>query len=342
MKRALFRCDASPTLGAGHVMRCLTLADALAARGWTCAFASTSETAATTPALARSPFQNIVLAAPHDGAALAAAAGSGWDLIVFDHYGLGQAHETSCRPQTASLMAIDDLADRRHDVDLLLDQTFARTPDAYQGLVPDHALILSGSQFALLRPAFAAARPATLARRAAPGSARRVLVSLGYTDVGAITAAVAHALARVLGDAACDLVIGPAAPSRPALKALCAQDARFRLHIDPADIAALMTAADVALGAAGATSWERCCLGLPSVILTLADNQRLAAHRLQDAGAARMADDPAGAARMLASLMADQAARTDMAQAAAAVCDGAGAARVADAIEALPRRRRAA
>lgn len=342
MRRALFRCDASPTLGAGHVMRCLTLAEALAARGWTCAFACTSETAASAPALARSRFQMIVLSAPNDTAALPAAVGAGWDLIVFDHYDLGEAHETACRPVGARLMALDDLADRRHDVDLLLDQTLARAPDAYRALVPDQALILAGSQYALLRPAFAAARPAALARRAAGGPVRRVLVSLGYTDVGAITATVAEAIAPVLGDAKCDLVIGPAAPSRTALEALCACDARFSLHVDPADMAGLMAGADLAVGAAGATSWERCCLGLPGVILTLADNQRLAARTLDEAGAARMAETPDGAARMLASLLADETARTAMAQAAARVCDGAGAARVADAIEALPGQRRAA
>lgn len=342
MRRALFRCDASPTLGAGHVMRCLTLAEALAARGWRSTFAISADTARCAPALARSAHALVLLPAPNDPAALPAAVGAGWDLIVFDHYDLGEAHETACRPLGARLMALDDLADRRHDVDLLLDQTLARAPDAYRKLVPDQALILAGSQYALMRPAFAAARPEALARRAAGGPVRRVLVSLGFTDVGAITASVAKALSPVLGDATCDLVIGPAAPSRTALEALCACDARFSLHVDPADMAGLMAGADLAVGAAGATSWERCCLGLPGVILTLADNQRLAARTLDEAGAARMAETPDGAARMLASLLADETARTAMVQAAARVCDGAGAARVADAIEALPGQRRAA
>jgi UDP-2,4-diacetamido-2,4,6-trideoxy-beta-L-altropyranose hydrolase len=342
MRRALFRCDASAVMGAGHVMRCLTLAHALAARGWTCAFATLPASWEAAPALTRSGFGVIALDDPLAPAALAQAAGGGWDLIVFDHYALGADHETACRPIGVCLMALDDLADRRHDVDLLLDQTFGRDAAAYRALVPHGAQILAGSGHALLRPEFARARSAALASRTQDRPVRSVLVSLGFTDVGAITALAAAALAPILGEAACAVVIGPAAPSRQALEALCARDGRFQLHVDPPDLAGLMARADLSLGAAGATSWERCCLGLPGVMLMLAPNQREAAALLANAGAACVAADVQDAAGLLADLMGDAPRRHAMAQAAAALCDGAGAARVADAIETLMRARRAA
>ena len=171
-------------------MRCLALADALVERGWRCVFAVSTETTATVPHLKRAQHDIHILSAAEEGdpAALLSAATEGCQLLVIDHYRLGAHYEAGCRSLTRQILVIDDLADRAHDCDLLLDQNLGRDPLDYDGLVPASARVLTGPEFALLRPEFAAARSAGLARRQPGTHVRRILVTLGLTDLGGITA----------------------------------------------------------------------------------------------------------------------------------------------------------
>jgi spore coat polysaccharide biosynthesis predicted glycosyltransferase SpsG len=226
-------------------------------------------------------------------------------------------------------MVMDDLR-RAHDCDLVLDSNLGRTAADYPGVEA-----LAGPDFALVRPAFVERREAALARRALDEAPRRLLVSLGLTDVDAITARVIDALLPDLGDRALDVVLGAGAPSLKPLRTLSKRDARVSLRIDTQDMPALTAAADLAIGAGGSSTWERCCLGLPSITLILADNQRPNALALEAAGAALTieagADDFAEQLRTtLQRLTADAPLRRAMSRAAASLCDGAGAVRVAD------------
>ena len=242
--------------------------------------------------------------------------------------------------------AIDDLADRPHDVGLLLDQNLGRQARDYASLLPPHARRLIGPAHALLRAEFAAARDASLARRADRAMQSRgwqhLLVSLGGADPQQASLRVLQALSvcPLPADAAITVVLGALADSRQAAQALLPTlPCTTRLLVDVADMAPLLAEADLAIGAAGGSAWERCCLGLPSALLVLADNQRPGTQALVGAGAALslggVADLPATLPAVLRQLAAPGVLPA-MATAAAAVTDGQGAGRVADALLALP------
>ncbi len=338
---AVFRVDGGPALGGGHVARCLALASAMKAAGWRCAFAVSPETAATMPALAKSGHEVWTLpadAAPDiEPGAMAGRWRDGATLLIVDHYRRDRGFELACRPWAKRILAIDDLADRKHDCDWLLDPSLGRKPDAYRPLVPAPCQFLLGPCHALLRPEFAAARPKALGRRH-NRVLGRLLVSFGGTDPHDATGACLDALVRSDLDLAVDVVLGAAAPHLDRTRRRVAEYPGARLHVETAEMADLMTRADCALGGAGATSWERCCLGLPAVTAILADNQRGVATALAEAGAAVVTGDwrPDLAERMIYDLAALTPERlAHMADAAAAICDGMGIFRAVEALNPL-------
>ena len=330
--RILFLADAGPTVGGGHVMRCLTLAEALVAAGAECAFVATPAAGAVLDVFAGPAVQRFVTedGAPGDLADQAAKAATAWGATgaVIDHYGLSVSGEAVLGARVRGVLAIDDLG-RAHASDLVLDSNLGTTDAAYPGLT-----VLAGPEFALVRPGFAAVRDAAIARRRGAVTVRRVMVSLGLTDVGGITARATGALLPALGEVSLDVVVGGTAPSLPDLRAMARADRRLTLHVDTTEMPSLMAAADLAIGAGGSSTWERCCLGLATVTLVLADNQRANARRLARAGAAVMIEAAGGGMetqlrRAVTGLIASSDARHGLADAAARLCDGRGASRVA-------------
>src|SRR5262245_15084994 len=181
---AVFRADASATLGGGHVMRCLVLAGQLAARGWKCVFATCSETLSVVPALKTSGHAFVAIEddLPKN---LAGQWRKGADIVVIDHYDLDAKFERECRAWARRVVVIDDLADRPHDADVLIDATLGREESDYRALVPSSCRLLVGSAFALVRPEFARARPASLARDRSDLTS--IFVGFGATDPGNCT-----------------------------------------------------------------------------------------------------------------------------------------------------------
>lgn len=330
----LFRVDAGARLGGGHVMRCLTLADELARRGGKCVFFTRYEALEIVPRLKRCGHEvNAVNGDEDDVRRSMAQRKLIADWLVIDHYGLGAADETALRRFARRILVIDDLADRAHDCDLLVDATIGRSPEAYRSLVPAHARVLAGADYALLRPEFAALRETALARRAQRLPARpRVLVSLGMTDVGAITAQVVDALCAA--DLAIDLevVVARTAPSMARLGALAAAHPFIRLHHDVTNMAELMAACDLAIGAGGQTSLERCAMGLPSLILVLADNQRFYAAALAERGAVVVVSQQSEVQHFLERLIHNQSEISKIIEACRGLLDGLGTQRVANEI----------
>jgi UDP-2,4-diacetamido-2,4,6-trideoxy-beta-L-altropyranose hydrolase len=332
--RILVLADAGAKVGGGHIMRCLTLAGSLTRAGAECAFVAGPAARAVLEAFAEASVEIVPLAEEPSASELAetgASAARSWsaDAIVADHYGFGPRDDATLDAASERLLILDDLR-RRHSHGLVLDSNIGRTAADYPGRE-----VLAGPKFALVRPAFAALRPATLARRAAGAVPARVLVSLGLTDAGAITGRVAHALMPALGEAALDVVIGGGAASRGELEALARADPRVSLHIDARDMAALIAVADIAVGAGGSSAWERSSLGLPSLTVIVADNQRENTTALAREGATLAIAPPSGDfdARLVAGfarLVADKALRAAMSASAAALCDGLGADRVAE------------
>ncbi|MEP9357616.1 UDP-2,4-diacetamido-2,4,6-trideoxy-beta-L-altropyranose hydrolase [Sphingomonas sp. KR3-1] len=347
-----FRVDASARMGGGHVMRCLTLAARLLAAGWGVTFIAAAITEPLRALLGDAGVRLIeiepVRGSSRDAsdwdranwpepmqledAARTAACLSGLrcDWLVLDHYGLDRCWEAALRSHAGRIAVIDDLANRPHDCELLLDQTYGREDADYRPLVGPDTELLIGARYALLRPEFARARPEALARHLQAGRVDRVLISLGMTDVGALTEVVARA-ALAVTEAQIDIVLGSAAPTLPALLAFAAESPRVTLHVDTDRVCALMVEADLAIGAAGTTSWERCCLGLPALTFAIAGNQRTIASKLAAAGAIDLIRDTdfAGIEAAISRLAGDSGYRAELARASAAICDGTGASAVA-------------
>jgi len=331
------RADASAIIGGGHVMRCLALANTLRNAGATCWFAGLAETATAVAALGESGHRWLAIDPPGNAAALRHALHRegvpSCDWLIVDHYGWLEADETACRVWARNIMVIDDLADRSHDCDILLDQTFGRAPSDYEGLVPASARKLLGTPYALLRPEFSIARPNALRRRSS-GVLKRVLVTMGLTDAPGATKKVIQQLAKQPFKV--DIAIGAAAPQLDDIKRLAGSNEElFQLHIGSPSMAALMSDADICIGAAGSSSWERCCVGLPSILLVLADNQRAIARCLEAASAAIILgglDDleKKNVAELLVVLRESPELLVRISRSAAAICDGRGTLRAAE------------
>jgi UDP-2,4-diacetamido-2,4,6-trideoxy-beta-L-altropyranose hydrolase len=317
--RVAVRVDAAPQMGSGHLMRCLTLANALKNRGAETRFVSRQmpESLRTKIVAAGHGFAAVATEASLDvdeGAALphsswlgtsqaadargtsAALEDGVWDWVIVDHYALDERWERVVGERAEKILAIDDLADRNHDCDLLLDQNFyADQESRYDGLLPAECVRLCGPRYALLRDEFRAYRAKVRAR---VGIVARVLVSFGGMDADNYTG---RALNAILGaerqDLRVDVVIGAQHPKRADIERTCATHA-FACHVQSDRMAELMATADLSIGAGGATTWERCCLGLPTLAIALAQNQR------------QLVDDAARAGLLYAPALRSEAALT--------------------------------
>lgn len=359
--KVVFRADASQQIGTGHVMRCLTLADALSARGTECRFIcrehpgnliefirskgylvhglpfSESEKASllvTSEAGSRPELPHtdwLGTTQEQDVAECAVILGElNTDWLVVDHYALDARWEVALKRHYHKLMVIDDLADRPHQGNLLLDQTFGRNPADYAPWVPATCTLLCGSRYALLRPEFSALRAYSLARRV-NAQLRHLLITMGGVDKDNATGHVLHALLSSELPANCciTVVMGATAPWLAEVRQQAEQmpwAVDVRVNVD--DMAQLMADSDLAIGAAGSTSWERCCLGLPTVLVVLAANQQQVAQGLEQVGAVHVVQEPrlitAHLPQALASLVSSSALRASMSQAAQRVADGNG------------------
>ena len=335
MPEAVFRFDATPATGFGHAVRCSALASHLGALGWRSRAAVKTDAALGGPWL--KGFDRVVGLQPIDDdepAALRAAAAAACDLLVVDHYGWDARRERRCRDWAKSIAVIDDLADRDHDCDVLCNSNLTWQPLDYAARVPAGARLLLGPRHALLREGFAKARHRL--ERSPGGDVRRLFVNIGATDPTGLLPTIVDGIVRAGFDGAVDIVIAAQAPGRAALaKKLDAVPFAGRLHVDAGDVAGLMASADLAVGAAGATAWERCCLALPSLVAIVADNQRHVAAGLKAAGAAQVLEPnftAEGLAAALVPLLRAGEARAAMAARAGRLCDGLGCGRVAEAL----------
>lgn len=335
--KLLFRADASRRIGSGHVMRCLALAEAIRPLATDIHFVCRDLEGELHDVIEARGFSCSLLPAdrhtldPVEDARKTAALTDRVDWLVVDHYGIDQRWERAMRPTCERLMVIDDLVDRPHDCDLLLDQTFGRQPDEYAALTPNECRVLAGTQYALLRPEFAAGRPAALGRRAASEGVRHVLVSMGGFDPENRTLDVLETLAGLpyAGQLTVTVVRGAQAPDAEAsMTALAGHFEALDVRQQVANMAELMAAADLAIGAGGTTSWERCCMGLPSLLCVLADNQRDIARQLDAAGAVRVWASRAELKQELDRYVSDNALYRSAIEAAAGICDGQGLQRV--------------
>ncbi|NVC64583.1 UDP-2,4-diacetamido-2,4,6-trideoxy-beta-L-altropyranose hydrolase [Vibrio sp. 05-20-BW147] len=292
--KVVIRVDASLHIGSGHVMRCLVLADALKKQGYSIYFACLPQPGDMLSYIEERDFHVLRLTAPNelitpryeadyqawlqrpeldDALDFIQVVGSA-DLVIADHYAIGKAwqghiqHAFNC-----FVIAIDDLA-REHDADLIIDQTLGRNANDYVG----RARPLVGSEYAILAPNFASLREFAYLRTQ-PETRTKVLISMGGIDNPNATL---KSLKSLVGNVNADftVLLSPRAPHYQEVKAWCQQQEEVQHQDFEADMANLMLEHDIAIGAPGTTSWERACLGLPSILIPLADNQQMLCEQL--------------------------------------------------------------
>jgi UDP-2,4-diacetamido-2,4,6-trideoxy-beta-L-altropyranose hydrolase len=334
--KIVFRADASQQIGYGHVMRCLSLADALRKRNYSCLFVASPEGAVLSgEVIVRGHGQVVLSSSPQDAevdaeATLSAVIDSDEKVgaFILDHYGLDKTWEAHARSSGTPILVIDDLC-RHHECDFLLDQNVVVGDNPYEGCVPASCRCFLGPSYALLRQEFREFRERSPARSVL----RHILIFFGGCDPGNETGKALRGLMVSQDLEMIEVVIGAANPHRTEVEALCAtQPERILLHVQTQHMAALMAQADLAIGAGGGASWERCCLRLPTVISVLADNQRTIANSLHRAGAALNlgpAETLSPEDYALAVHEFSGARLSAMSEAAGRLVDGLGAERVA-------------
>lgn len=309
-RHIVIRTDASTTIGSGHVMRCLTIAEELRDAGSEVLFVSRAHPGNLNGLIRNKGFQCHEL--PESPARMQASRKTqdsrseyaSWlgvsqqrdaeetievigddrpDWLIVDHYGLDEEWETLLRPYISKIMVIDDLADRRHDCDLLLDQNFFTDGQKrYDDLVPPSCTKLLGPKYALLRREFREVRKNLRERT---GEVERVLVFMGGSDPDNVTGKAIEALSDPgLLHLQVDVVIGAQNPKRETVEKLVKDRPGTTLHVQTSNMAELMCKADLAIGAGGSATWERCCMGLPTIIIPIANNQIPIAKGVQEAG----------------------------------------------------------
>ncbi len=256
--------------------------------------------------------------------------GYGW--LVVDHYALDIRWEQTLRPRCTKLMVIDDLADRPHDCDLLLDPNLGHSALDYLGLLKPQSAAFIGPRYALLRPEFPQLRNQSLARRAQP-QVKHLLITMGGVDKENYTGQVLRALTdcELPEDLRITVVMGSHAPCLTEVHQQAAQmPCPTHVLVGVSDMASLMVDSDWCIGAGGGTVWERCCLGLPTLLLVTAVNQLSGARALEQSGAALTVKTTGDIPLLCTLLFSDSglARLKSLSQAAAAISDGLGAERI--------------
>ena len=299
-------------------MRCLTLADALQGEGWDCVFLSSKETLETCPSLKHSNYT-----VKNDECLNHA------DWLILDHYDLDASYETQARNWSNQILVIDDLANRKHDCDILVDQTYGRNTNDYKELVPEQCQILAGAQYALLRPQFSEHRSEALKRREKE-AVESILLFISGSDPQNVTTRVLQALEGYSDQLNVNTIIGGGAPYLEEIKKIISSTKHnVVLYTDVQNMADFMTKADIAIGAGGTTSWERCALGLPALVVEIADNQSKIIQELDKAEAIINLGwyeniNDRNILEQLKMLIINHDKRHILSQHAASICDGSG------------------
>lgn len=310
----VLRCNASPAVGLGHQRRCEALAGALRRAGWICAFANSGET----PEILRDKWPG--------GAA----------VLVVDGYDLDAEFESACRPWAERIVAIDDLADRPHDADILVDHNIGRVADDYRALVGDDCRVLAGAGFSLIAAEYRRLREKGVPRTIPGDREIQIAVSLGggNSDVTERALAIIYdAIDMLKSTRKTTVVVSTDAQAKSAM----ARGHTPRTGLSADEMAQLFARADIAVGAGGVSLLERCCLGVPGLVMTVAANQRPGTEAANAVGACRDMGpaervSPGAIAKAIDDLVENAAEWRDFSDAASRLTDGCGADRVAAAL----------
>lgn len=307
----IIRVDSSTQLGTGHLMRCLTLADALREKGAEVAFICRELPGNLCTVVKQKGYIVFRLPYYNEGASIESVnkdidysnwLGVGWQLdaeqtkdilvqqkkeihwLVVDNYSLDIKWELMVRPFVRKIIVIDDLANRKHDCDLLLDQNlYEHLENRYTNLIPEKCKQLLGPKFALLRPEFCKVKKHLRKR---DGTVKNILIFFGGSDPTNETQKALGAIKLFnKPDITVDVVVGSNNPNKKVIERICSTTPNIFFHCQVDNMAYLMANSDLAIGAGGISTWERCCLELPSLIIVVAENQDQIAKMINKCGA---------------------------------------------------------
>lgn len=355
----VIRVDASSEIGVGHVMRCLTLAIRLRELKVSAVFVMRNHPGSMIDHVISNGFKVHALPDSLNNIDSSLSGYEKWlgvkqefdadctkeiisnqfDVLVVDHYGIDYKWESQLRSCVNKVVVIDDLSNRRHDCDLLLDMTLGRKKSDYFNKAPEKCKILTGAKYTILRKQFLDYRNKAIAKRQSVKQVESILISFGGTDPANATLWVLECLTLMGINAEINVVLGEGAIHKERIQEYIASNhnMRIKLHFQVKNMAKLMFEADLAVGSGGTTSWERCCLGLPAVVIPTEDNQTLVAENLHKVGAIinlGMFDkiSVGNFTKRIASLISNAHNMKIMSDIAQSVCDGRGVDRFSEAI----------
>jgi UDP-2,4-diacetamido-2,4,6-trideoxy-beta-L-altropyranose hydrolase len=338
--KIVFRVDSSTKMGVGHLMRCLTLADELNSQNHQITFICRNLTGnlivlirqkkykiITIPIVQNFTTNNIYLewlgaTQEYDAEQTIRVLPKNVDLLIVDSYALDVVWHQRLRKFTKKIMVIDDLADRGFDCDTLLNQNLGAQKKDYKGKVPNDCELLLGCDYALLRPEFPNLRNTVLGKRKNTKEVKNILISLGGSDEQNRTYGILKEIPNNLNIV---VVLGGSSPYSEMIKKYTKDKESIKVIIGADNMAELMLNADLAIGAGGSTSWERCCLGLPTLLYITANNQKSISENLEQIGAVKIVsnlkDD-------LHNILNNFSIWRVMSERAQTVCDGIGVKRI--------------
>ena len=309
----IFRTDASLKIGTGHVMRCITLAKALKENSVNVEFICRKHDGNLVNRIRSNGFSVYELDLLEGNVLDKKLSHSHWlgvtqqqdvddcinilkskktNWIIIDHYALDEDWQNKLKPFCDKIMVIDDLADRKHQCDILLDQTFGRQKEDYSVLTPKDCKLLLGSQYALLRPEFAKWRMYSLERRGKI-KFKQLLINMGGVDVNNVTESVLDELrfcTTLPNDINITVVMGGSASHLESVKSKAMMlPYKTEVKVDVDNMAEIMSNSDIAIGASGSTTWERCCLGVPTIQIITVYNQEFIAKKLNEINTIKLA-----------------------------------------------------
>jgi UDP-2,4-diacetamido-2,4,6-trideoxy-beta-L-altropyranose hydrolase len=337
--RVIFRVDSSVEMGVGHLLRCLTLANEIKKQNHEITFICRElegnsielikrrHLVVTLPKNKNFQSKNLYLewlgaTQERDAMQTIRAIPKNTDMLIVDSYALDERWHKRLRAYTKRIMVIDDLANRKFNCDILLNQNLGAQIKNYKGKVPNDCELLLGCDYALLRPEFPNLREVALKKRKNTTEVKNILISLGGSDAQNRTYDI---LKEITDNFSIVVVLGRVSPYNEMIKKYAKNKENIKVIVDANNISELMFNADLSIGAAGSTSWERCCLGLPALLFVTADNQRAIAENLEQIGAVKIVSN---LKLDLQNILDNFSIWQVMSERAQTVCDGIGVKRI--------------
>ena len=343
--KVLFRVDSSYEIGIGHLMRCLVLAESLKKNGSKVEFICRSHEGNSIAKIISSDFKVYEMSVPNNQELEGNSKYSHWlgveqekdandcidiiklekvNWVVVDHYGIGEQWHKKIKRHCEKLMVIDDLADRNLDCNLLLNQNLGIDKKIYDKKVPTDCVLLLGTKFALLRTEFSDFRHEAIAKRKTTRSVNNVIVSIGGNDVDNLTHRI---LENIPNNYNVTAVLGKNSPHNKMLQKYI-KGKNIKMVVDANNMAELMLNSDVAIGGGGSTSWERCCLSLPSLVFLIDENQKTIVQQLEKLGIVKLVVKPESIRSQLEDFNKNLTSWLLMSKKSEEICDGLGVDRV--------------